>query len=132
MGFRWLVAAVLVALVDGSAMASDYEDGYIQGRESAKTDPAHGWLVIGGVSGCLAGSIGCLAASGAGLAIRPEVSAAFWTDDPQGDRWNEGFEDGYRSKLRQKRATLAFGAGAVGTAAFTAVLLSIAVSSASY
>ncbi len=98
-----------------------YQQGYTDGKGAANREPMGGWAATGAVGGCVAGPLGCLAATGAGAFIEPRYNPAYYQGQGQvgqQDYW-AGYNEGYSDRLKARRATSAFVGGTVATVALT-------------
>lgn len=109
-----------------SATEGDFDEGYIEGREAAKSDRVHGVVLpatLGAGAGLACGVFG-IPIMAVSYALAPaEPKRGPWTEGEESYR--EGYTEGYAKTLRRRRLATSVGSAVVFGAASTALILAL-------
>jgi len=95
----------------GAPIQPSFAEGMQAGEIDAARVGGFGWGAGGFCAGAACGCLGCLAVSGTGLLLDPASHPAAQSRPPD---WVLGYDQGYKTKLKHRRATSAFIGGAIG------------------
>lgn len=109
-----------------AAPGGDFDEGYIEGREAAKSDRVHGVVLpatLGAGAGLACGVFG-IPIMAVSYALAPaEPKRGPWTEGEES--YQEGYTEGYAKTLRRRRLATSIGSAVVFGAASTALILAL-------
>lgn len=95
-----------------------YEEGLQDGKTAASTENSFLWSLIGCGATCFFFGLGCLGSTLLGYLIEPKSP---YVSYDKGQDYVRGFQNGYSSEVKKKRATSAFVGGCISTVAQTLI-----------